>query len=331
VLITATATGGGSAIALPDIDSMNLAWFGPEPPGWLGAGATSAGRIVLPATGGRCSPERLYAGLHGLFITAWSRHAPEKAAIVQRHLANAADTVGEVLQDQRLMTGLKEIAESNARYRTAFFISPFASSGRVWEEQFDVTNRLLMVHHLPGQSAYGPIVTIDCQVDQKYLPLENRAAMLARHGEPSVTRWEAQHCEGRSLDDFVSRPPQMPILRPKAPFVADNRWYLPTLRPGYDTRRDNLIFLDMTGERHLPVMLDELALLGSRIPRLVVMTQEERIQEIGEKTLFSFPVCGLLALPSIGGAPISDLHLPFVLNAVGIALSDTWRRLPDTG
>ncbi|MCP3951774.1 MAG: hypothetical protein GY697_06075, partial [Desulfobacterales bacterium] len=84
------------------------------------------------------------------------------------------------------------------------------------------------------------------------------------------------------------------------------------------------------GERDLPLMLDELSLLGSRVPRLVVITQEERIREIGEKTLFSFPISDLLVLPSMGGTPVPDLHLPFVLNAVGIALAATWRGTIDT-
>ena len=96
------------------------------------------------------------------------------------------------------------------------------------------------------------------------------------------------------------------------------------MKPGYDTRQDNLIVLDMTAERALPLMLDELSLLGSRTPRLVIITQEARIRDMGEKTLFSFPVSDLLILPAPSGAPIADLHLPLVLNAIGAALAAAW-------
>ena len=52
-------------------------------------------------------------------------------------------------------------------------------------------------------------------------------------------------------------------------------------------------------------MLDELSLLGSRVPRLVVITQEERLREGGAETFFSFPVSNLLVLPTIAGASIA--------------------------
>ncbi|MGD9139108.1 MAG: hypothetical protein PVH42_20255, partial [Desulfobacterales bacterium] len=65
-------------------------------------------------------------------------------------------------------------------------------------------------------------------------------------------------------------------------------------------------------------------LLGSRLPRLVILTQEKRIREAGEKTLFGFPVSNLVVLPEVDGHPIADLHLPLVLMAVGAALASAW-------
>ncbi len=122
----------------------------------------------------------------------------------------------------------------------------------------------------------------------------------------------------------------MPLERPRAPFYAGNQWYLPVLQPGYDTHRDNLIILDMTAERDLSQMLDELSLLGSRLPRLVILTQKERIREAGKDTLFHYPISDLLVLPSPGGTPIADMHLPFVLDAVGAALAAVWKTMPKT-
>ena len=229
------------------------------------------------------------------------------------------------MNDTRLLDGLREVVSANAAYRTAFFISPFAGSGRVWEESFDAGGCLLMVHHAPGQSGHGPIVTIDGNADRKYVAMENRDVMIARHGASDVTRWEACCLDGGTVDDFLSRPLAMPLERPRAPFYAGNQWYLPVLQPGYDTHGDNLIVLDMTAQRYLPQMLDELSLLGSRVPRLVVITQEKHIQEVGRKTFFHYPISDLLILPSPGGVLIADMHLPFVLNAVGVALAAVWK------
>jgi len=185
-----------------------------------------------------------------------------------------------------------------------------------------------MVHHPPGKAGHGPIVTIDGQADEKFVGLTLRDAMVGRYGEAAVTRWETVYLEGKSVDAFLTRPPAAPLLKPQVPFYAGHRWYLPVLQPDYDTRRDNLILLDMTGERALPAMLDELSLLGSRVPRLVVITQEDRLGRAGAETFFSFPVSNLLILPKIAGAPIADLHLPLILNALGVALADLWQTAP---
>lgn len=72
----------------------------------------------------------------------------------------------------------------------------------------------------------------------------------------------------------------------------------------------------------------ELRRLGSRLPRLVIISQEERIRQAREKILFNFSVSELLVLRSQFGAPIADLHLPFALNAVGAALAAIWKKSP---
>lgn len=330
VLVVAAQTGAGLGGKRPPPASMpsRIAWIGPRPPAWLEAGVTSAGRFVLPSGPRRDPAAQLHAGLHRLFRLAWGEYRPKQAAVVQRHAAAAAPAVHSVLNDDRLLAGLQGVAAANARYHTAFFISPFAGSGRMWEALFDRAGCLALVHHPPGQAGHGPIVTIDGVVDQKYVAMERREALAARYGEPAVARWEAEFLGGDSIDAFLARPPHGPVPRPRAPFYSADRWFLPVLQPDYDTRRDNLIVLDMTGERALPLMLDELSLLGSRAPRLVIITQEARMQEAGAKTLFSFPVSDLLILPPAGGGPIADMHLPLVLNAVGVALAAAWKGAP---
>jgi hypothetical protein len=326
VLVAATqAENNRPAPARRALADQTIAWAGPPPPGWLDEALTNAGRFCIFSAERRCAPAWLYAGLNLLLARAWHHHVPQKAAIVQRHFSAAAHAITAVLDDTALLEGLRAVAEANHRYQTAFFISPFGGPGRVWEDHFDHTGRLMMVHHFPGHACHGPIVTVDGNAQAKYVALMNRTAMLAQYGDAAVIRWEERFLDGMNLDDFLSDPPLSPQGRPQAPFYADNRWFLPILRPDYDTRRDNLIVLDMTAERALPAMLDELSLLGSRVPRLVVITQQDRIREVGEKTFFGFPVSNLLVLPSVGGAPIPDMHLPLVLDAVGAALAAVWK------
>lgn len=326
VLVAATqAEAIRPAHARQALEHQKIAWLGPSPPGWLNEGLTTNGRFCLSSADQRCPPAWLYAGFNLLIARAWYHHAPQKAAIVQRHFAAAAHAITTVLEDTVLLEGLRAVVEANNRYPTAFFISPFGGPGRVWEDHFDQTGRIMMVHHYPGHACHGPIVTIDGNAQAKYVELMNRTAMLARYGDATVEQWEEQFLEGMHLDAFLGDPSTMPLGRPQAPFYADNRWFLPVLQPDYETRRDNLIILDMTAERALPAMLDELSLLGSRVPRLVVITQQDRIREVGEKTFFGFPVSNLLVLPPVGGAPIPDMHLPLVLNAVGAALAAVWK------
>jgi hypothetical protein len=305
-----------------------IVWLGASPPPWEDAARTTVESFILPSDRGRCSTSHLYAGLNLLLVNAWKQHVPQKAAIVERHLVAAAHAVGAILNDAHLLESLQRITVENARYQTAFFISPLAGTGREWENAFDASGRLMMIHHPPGQTGHGPIVTIDGNADEKFVGLAQREDMLARYGEPALARWEARYLEGKSVDAFLAQPPAEPMLQPQVPFYAGHRWYLPVLQPDYDTRRDNLMILDMTGERALSAMLDELSLLGSRVPRLVVITQEERLREVGAETFFSFPVSNLLVLPTTAGASVADLHLPLVLGAVGVALAALWQTAP---
>ncbi len=308
----------------PFAAGAKVVWLGTAFPAELQAIIASGGCFVLPRVDRRDAAGQLYTYLHQLFLHAWRDYQPKKASVVQRHASGAAAAIRRVLNDEPLLAGLQRVAAANRRYQTGFFISPFAVSGRTWEMHFDRTGGLTLVHHPPGHTGHGPIVTIDGVVDQKYVAMERREDMITRYGEPEVARWEVEFLAGDTVDSFLAHPPDGPLPRPRAPFYSVNRWYLPVLQPGYDARRDNLIVLDMTAARSLPFMLDELSLVGSRAPRLVIITQEARIKEVGAKTLFSFPISDLLILPSRQGMPIADLHLPLVLNAVGAALAAVW-------
>jgi glucosamine 6-phosphate synthetase-like amidotransferase/phosphosugar isomerase protein len=312
----------------PEFPGRKIVSVGVGPPSWKPSDISTAGHFVLPPVKGCCATAQVYAGLNLLLARAWHLYAPQRAATVEDHMIAAGQVIGAILQDDRLLDGLQRVAADNARYRSGFFISPFAGAGRVWERAFDDAGCMMVVHHPPGKSGHGPIVTIDGHADGKFVDLTMRDDMVARYGETVVARWEAAYLEGNSVDAFLTRPPAPPLLEPQVPFYAGHRWFLPVLKPDYDTRQDNLIILDMTGERALPAMLDELSLLGSRLPRLVVITQEDRLRQAGADTFFSFPVSNLLVLPTVAGMPIADLHLPLALEALGVTLADLWQAEP---
>ncbi|MDZ7698538.1 MAG: hypothetical protein U5R49_16970 [Deltaproteobacteria bacterium] len=115
--------------------------------------------------------------------------------------------------------------------------------------------------------------------------------------------------------------------RVQTPFFGEGHWYFPELRDDYDATQDNLIILDATSERYFRQALDELAVYGCRYARLVVITQEvfASAGDKKERPLFQYPMSHLLKLPALKGSkgkvPIPDLHLPFVMNLVGMAMA----------
>lgn len=242
-----------------DKDTVKTVWIGPEPSLSENTPMKQVGRFVLPSTEGLCPPSHLYLTLHSLLATAWSQQEAKKGGIVLNHLRGAAASIETVLNPKAFLNELQDIAGVNKRYRTGFFISPFASCGSTWETQFDFSGCLTLVYHVPGHLSHGPIVTIDGAADDKYVAMEAREELVERYSEADVSQWEALCLDEGNVDDFLSRPPKSPLFRPRTPFFTNNRWYLPVLQPYYDTSHDNLIILDMTGERALPVMLDELS------------------------------------------------------------------------
>jgi hypothetical protein len=300
----------------------SIGWLGPAKPDWPEAKTAGALQFVLPADGSACPEARIYAALNVLLAEAWRHQAPKKASIVLKHLATAADTVSALLSEERLLASMREAAVANAGYRSALFVSPFAGSGRVWQQWFDASGCLTMLHHVPGHCGHGPIVTIDGETDRKYVALEDRASMVARYGESEVADWEARFLEGRKVDDFLARPPTAASLRSRWPMFA-GRWYLPVIRAGYNWRRDNLVFLDLTAQRHLPVMLDDLSLFAGRMARTILVAQEALVSDLGDNDLIKFSERIWLTTPQDG--PVSELNLPFVLDAVGIVLAMVWK------
>jgi hypothetical protein len=184
-----------------------------------------------------------------------------------------------------------------------------------------------MAHHSFGESAHGPLVTVDPRVEEKFVKLIERYEMVSIYGENQVEEWERTYLEGNSIDDFLLSPPIDPSHRLKMPFFAEGSWYLPVLRPEYDITNDNLIIMDATCERYFDHAIDELSTFGCRHARIIVITQEAFQNSPEKKALYKYPIGDLILIPCFmrekDNLPISDFLLPFAMNLLAMEMTNT--------
>jgi len=274
-----------------------------------------------------CRCDLIYAGINLLFIAAWNQIAPEKAGIVASHFKMCANLIETVLNDESLKDAARMAITANKMYNTAFFIGPPSGSGRVWADRFDQSGKVLMAHHSFGESAHGPLVTVDPRVDDKFVKLTERYEMVSLYNENQVEEWERAYLDGNSMDDFLLNPPFDPSQRLKTPFFAEGSWYLPVLRPDYDTTNDNLIIMDATSERYFDQAIDELSTFGCRHARIIVITQEAFQNSPEKKAFYKYPIGNLIPIPCFmrekDNLPISDFLLPFAMNLLAMEMTNT--------
>ena len=273
-----------------------------------------------------CRCDILYAGINLLFIAAWDQIAPEKAGTVASHFKMSTNLIQAVLNDNSLKVAARDAIDANKMYDTAFFIGPPSGTGLVWTDRFDQAGKVLMAHHSFGESAHGPLVTVDPRVDEKFVKLIERYEMVSIYGENQVEEWERTYLNGNSIDDFLLSPPIDPSHRLKTPFFAKESWYLPVLRPEYDTTNDNLIIMDATSERYFDHAIDELSTFGCRHARIIVITQEAFQNSPEKKALYKYPIGNLILIPCFmrekDNLPISDFLLPFAMNLLAMEMTN---------
>jgi glucosamine 6-phosphate synthetase-like amidotransferase/phosphosugar isomerase protein len=266
----------------------------------------------------------LYAGLCFLLMKAFAKTQPPKIRTLERHFRKSALLILNVLADGELRRTALDAMHANATYRTAFFIGHSAGIGHSWVRRFDERGNLTTVWHLLGESVHGPLVTVDPQVEQKFVQLLPRDHMVSTYGREHVSKWEDRYWHGKTVDDFlggaVGPAPQGP-----RPFFAEGNWYLPVLRDDYNGVQDNLIVLDATSNRHFGRALDELATFGCRYARMIVIAQEAFRNGPGKDPFAHYPISHLIVLPSFTQSgekvPISGLVLPFALNLLATAMA----------
>jgi len=274
-----------------------------------------------------CRCDILYAGINLLFISAWEQIVPEKAGIVASHFKMGANLIEKILNDGSLKDAARDAIDANKMYNTAFFIGPPSSSGRVWADRFDQSGKMLVAHHSFGESSHGPLVTVDPRVEDKFVELIERHEMVSIYGENQVEEWEQTYLDGNSIDDFLLSPPIDPSDRLKTSFFAEGSWYLPVLRPDYDTANDNLIIMDATHERYFDHAIDEMSTFGCRHARIIVITQEAFQNSPEKKALYKYPIANLILIPCLmrekDNLPIPDFLLPFAMNLLAMEMTNT--------
>mgnify|MGYP006287100045 CR=1 FL=1 len=300
-------------------------WFGPEiPEKAVRIFRRSMGCHVFdPQIAAFIEPELLYAAVSLIFIEAFHEADPVRAKVLKTAFGRTADVVRAILEDADFRTAIESAMADDRRYGTAFVLTPPDGAGEALMERFDAGGILALQAHLYGESAHGPLATVDDRVEEKYIRLRRRDRMAGRYGEELVAGWEAVHLAGESVDAFLARSPTDLPPRPGNPFFAENAWYLPVLEPDYDTDADNLILMDATARGHLADVLDELATFGCRFARMTVLTQAAFRNGPEVRAMAKFPVSHFLFLPTPGGGdqPIPDLLLPFALGPTGMVLA----------
>jgi hypothetical protein len=148
--------------------------------------------------------------------------------------------------------------------------------------------------------------------------------MILEYGQDPVTDWENRFLAGTRVDDFMASLPGGRPQGPETPFLAQGDWFFPVLKPGVIPRGDNLVLLDATRETFFDDAMDDLSLFGCRYARMIVLTQEAFTRTPGQRSLTKYPL-DLIKLPSFTGVdpsiPLSDIHLPFVLDGVTAAMA----------
>jgi hypothetical protein len=306
-------------------------WFGPELPE---EGARffkgALGYFPLRKDLQTVRSALLYAGLYLLMARAWKIGKPGKALIVQKLLKSSGRVIHAVLENSSLIREIDQAVDANRNYDTAFYISPPSGSGVEWVERFDRSGPLILESHIYGESAHGPLATVDSDIAGKFVRILNRKEMISIYGEEQVCSWEERFLQGVSIDSLKNQSVEGRLFRPGEPFFAEGYWYFPVLQPDYDFSRDNLIIIDASSSRYFEQTMDELGLYGCRYARNIVITQESFRGSPEKRGIYSYPIDHLIFLPAVGDAdknqPIPDMLIPFTSSLLAAAFAASFYR-----
>lgn len=303
---------------------LPVCWIGPE----LGNKqaerfSRSLGYYVLSDQLPTSAYANLYAGVLLLLTAAWETARPGKSRVLKSLLCSAGKAITAVLDDGQLRKSIAGFWHQHRNYNSAFYISPPSGIGYIWEQFFNGTGLLSLEHHVYGDSAHGPVATVDPRVEEKFVRIRSLDEMISLYGKQRVSEWENSYGAGLTEHSLWQQTDRAQELKKRGLFYADGYWYLPVCEPGYDASRDNLIILDCSRKRYFEQARDELGVFSCRYARLLLISQKG-FYPSGEEELLSGCTAGKpILLPALnqGQVPTPDLLLPFVGNLLAAAFA----------
>ena len=310
---------------LHDSPQLSVCWVGPA----LGQRHArrfeqSLGYYVLADDFPPCAYAQLYGGVLLLLAAACRQASSLKGRVLRSLIASAGKAVLAVFEDERPKDSIDAFWRQNHDWDTAFYISPPSGIGYVWEQLFDATGGLSIEHHVYGDSAHGPIATVDPRVAEKFIRLEPRDRLVEAYGTQRVAEWESSFGSAAMEPQARWSADRTGGLRSGGLVHAEGGWYLPVLAPRYDILQDNLIILDATRPRYFEQARDEAEVFSCRYARMLLVSQRGFYRSSVQGKLFGGttgeePV--LLPALGPGGAPIPDALVPFASHLVAVAFA----------
>ena len=305
----------------------NLLWIGPDNGNAedYTPFADAYGAFYMAQPEMACAHEQVYTALTLLFARVMSHEFPNRARRLENHFKLLLPAVRQVLGNPTLRQRIQKAVQENRQYEKQLFLSGFRGNCTAWQTRLDGRTPKGIESEPFGVSAYHHLVLSDPRIDEKFVRIEPREAMVARYTEREIRAWEKRYLGGALTDDFL-RESSMPFHADAVlPFLIDDKWYLPVLKPGYDAGEDCLVVIDATSDTLFDAALDELATFGSRYARLIVITQKGFGRDARLANLKKYPLSHILLVPGLTGTDgspgiLSDFLLPVVVNLVGVAM-----------
>ncbi len=272
-----------------------------------------------------CPNEHTYFALSHLFATVINEKWSTRAQIIFRHFEMLSPVVQAVLSDQPFRDQIRQAIAENKAYQKILFITGFKGNCTSWKYKFKPHSSRTLESETFGVSTYSRLVLVDPGFHDKYVMLESKENMVATYSKEMVDEWQKRFLNNVSPDDFLTQF-SMPV-QPDAtlPFMVDDHWYLPVLKPDYDAAQDCLVIIDATSEALFDAALDELATFGSRYARIVVITQRGFCNDARMANLKKYPISHIIMVPGLedhegSSITLSDFMLPVIINMIGSAM-----------
>jgi glucosamine 6-phosphate synthetase-like amidotransferase/phosphosugar isomerase protein len=290
-------------------------WLGKQPETGLASEISDLTACDFDPEFPETASDVLYLAFCRLFIGLWNIRHPGLGTVIARSLEQLPALMETILADTGLFNAIDRMMADNRCFASTFYIAPDSGSSLFWESAF--SHGPVVIGHRFGESAHGPLVTVDPHFAGKFIPLAPRQAMMNAYGSTRVETWESEILSGVDVDRFLANP--HPLSRSVSPFFAEGSWYLPVIRPDYDPNNDNPIILDALSLRLFAPALDELATFGCRFARMAVITQKAFEAHPDAQVIYKQPVSHHLKVPAVSqNHPIPELLLPFVRHLLAI-------------